>query len=146
MFCFVFDRDFIIVKKVEARRGWVEEARRRRSRIRRSDSSVGRVGWYTVKILKRRRSFEKATNRVENLKTEVRRCFFVKAIVAQHLKAKNSGEVCDIFVVVCFQNVIKKSKFCFATIFSIVSLNSVFALKFLYCCLFSNRISKYINV
>lgn len=52
MFCFVFDRDFIIVKKVEARRGWVEEARRRRSRIRRSDSSVGRVGWYTVKILK----------------------------------------------------------------------------------------------
>lgn len=63
------------------------EARRRRSRIRRSDSSVGRVGWYTVKILKRRTSFEKATNRVENLKTEVRRCFF-KAIVAHKIVGK----------------------------------------------------------
>lgn len=62
------------------------EARRRRSRIRRSDSSVGRVGWYTVKILKRI-SFEKATNRVENLKTEVRRCFF-KAIVAHKIVGK----------------------------------------------------------
>lgn len=78
MFCFVFDRDFIIVKKVEAK--GLGEARRRRSRIRRSDSSVGRVGWYTVKILKRR-SFEKATNRVENLKTEVRRCFLLRRLL-----------------------------------------------------------------